>query len=149
MVAPQPDLPLGRGLTIPSAELAWRFSRASGPGGQNVNTTDSRVTLLFPLATTSALPPVLRERALRRLAGRLVEGGTLAITAQEHRSQWRNRQAAQERLVSLLEEAIRPPAPPRRRTRPTKGSVERRLAAKKLRSSVKGQRRGRPSLPDD
>jgi len=149
MVAPQPDLPLGRGLTIPSAELAWRFSRASGPGGQNVNTTDSRVTLLFPLATTSALPPVLRERALRRLAGRLVEGGTLAITAQEHRSQWRNRQAAQERLVSLLEEAIRPPAPPRRRTRPTKGSVERRLATKKLRSSVKGQRRARPSLPDD
>ena len=149
MVSPQPDLPLGRGLTIPSAELAWRFSRASGPGGQNVNTTDSRVTLLFPLATTSALPPALRERALRRLAGRLVEGGTLAITAQEHRSQWRNRQAAQERLVSLLEEAIRPPAPPRRRTRPTKGSVERRLATKKLRSSVKGQRRARPSLPDD
>ncbi|MFN9871388.1 MAG: alternative ribosome rescue aminoacyl-tRNA hydrolase ArfB [Cyanobacteriota bacterium] len=148
MPAPLPDLPLGRGLTIPSAELAWRFSRASGPGGQNVNTTDSRVTLLFPLATTSALPPALRERALRRLGPRLVEG-TLAITAQEHRSQWRNRQAAQERLVSLLQEAIAPPAPPRRRTRPTRGSVERRLAAKKLRSSVKGQRRGRPSLPDD
>ncbi|MCS5700882.1 aminoacyl-tRNA hydrolase [Cyanobium sp. FGCU-52] len=148
MVAPQPDLPLGRGLTIPSAELTWRFSRASGPGGQNVNTTDSRVTLLFPLASTSALPPALRERALRRLGSRLVEG-TLAITAQEHRSQWRNRQAAQERLVSLLEEAIRPPAPPRRRTRPTRGSVERRLAAKKQRSAVKGQRRARPSLPDD
>ncbi|MCS5690876.1 aminoacyl-tRNA hydrolase [Cyanobium sp. FGCU-6] len=148
MAAPLPDLPLGRGLTIPSAELVWRFSRASGPGGQNVNTTDSRVTLLFPLATTTSLPPALRERALRRLGSRLV-AGTLAITAQEHRSQWRNRQAAQERLVALLQEAITPPAPPRRRTRPTRGSVERRLAAKKLRSAVKGQRRGRPSLPND
>jgi len=115
------DLPIPPGLTIPAAELRWRFSRAGGPGGQGVNTTDSR---------------------------RLVEG-TLAITAQEHRSQWRNRQAAQERLVSLLQEAITPPAPPRRRTRPTRGSVERRLAAKRLRSAVKGQRRGRPSLPDD
>jgi ribosome-associated protein len=148
MVAPLPDLSLGSGLTIPSAELRWRFSRASGPGGQNVNSTDSRVMLLFPLANSEALPPVLQRRALRRLGHRLVDGA-LQITAQEHRSQWRNRQAAQERLVALLQEAIAPPAPVRRGTRPSRASIERRLAAKRRRAALKGQRRSRPGLPDD
>ena len=134
------DLPLGEGLVIPAAELVWRFSRASGPGGQGVNTTDSRVELVFDLAASGALPPPLRERALRRLAGRLTSAG-LVIVAAEHRSQWRNRQAAQRRLLALLREGLAPPAPPRRRTRPTRGSVERRLKAKRRRGAIKSGRR--------
>jgi ribosome-associated protein len=142
MVAPLPDLHLGSGLTIPSAELRWRFSRSSGPGGQNVNTTDSRVTLIFDLAASEALSPPLRARALRRLEGQLLDG-CVVITASEQRSQWQNRVAAQRRLVALLEEALRPPPPPRRPTRPTRGSVQRRLEAKARRSAVKRQRGGR------
>jgi ribosome-associated protein len=133
---------------IPAAELRWRFSRSSGPGGQNVNTTDSRVELLFDLATTPSLPPHLQARALRRLEGKLVEG-CVVIAASEHRSQWQNRVAAQRRLVELLQEAIKPPPPPRRPTKPTRASVQRRLAAKKQRGAVKQQRQGRPQLSDD
>ena len=133
---------------IPAAELRWRFSRSSGPGGQNVNTTDSRVELLFDLATTPSLQPHLQARALRRLEGKLVEG-CVVIAASEHRSQWQNRVAAQRRLVELLQEAIKPPPPPRRPTKPTRGSVQRRLQAKKQRGAVKQQRRGRIQLSDD
>jgi len=133
---------------IPAAELRWRFSRSSGPGGQNVNTTDSRVELLFDLAATPSLPPQLRARALRRLEARLLEG-CVVIAASEHRSQWQNRVAAQRRLVELLQEAIKPPPPPRRPTKPTRASVQRRLAAKKQRGAVKQQRQGRPQLSDD
>ena len=142
------DLQLSGRWVIPAAELRWRFSRSSGPGGQNVNTTDSRVELGFDLAATAALPPLLQARALRRLEGRLVEGWVV-IAASEHRSQWQNRVAAQRRLVELRQEAIKPPPPPRRATKPTRGSKERRLAAKKLRSAIKGQRRSRPQLPED
>ena len=130
------------------AELGWRFSRSSGPGGQNVNSTDSRVELIFNLETSAALPAALRARALARLAGQLVDG-TIVIAASEHRSQWQNRVAAQRRLVGLLQAAIAPPAPPRRRTKPTRGSVERRLAAKKQRSAIKGRRQGRSGSPED
>ena len=143
-----PDLPLNEQLVIPSAELSWRFSRSSGPGGQGVNTTDSRVELVFDLAATTALPPLLKARALRRLEGRLLDGALL-LTASEHRSQWQNRQAALRRVAELLRSAIEPPPPPRRRTKPTRGSVERRLSAKKQRGAIKGQRRSRPPLPDD
>ncbi|MBC1261255.1 aminoacyl-tRNA hydrolase [Synechococcus sp. BSF8S] len=143
-----PDLPLGERLVIPAAELGWRFSRSSGPGGQGVNTTDSRAELVFDLAATTALPPLLKARALRRLEGRLLEGAVV-ITASEHRSQWQNRQAALRRLAELLRSAIEPPPPPRRRTKPTRGSVERRLSAKKQRGAIKGQRRSRPPHPDD
>ena len=142
------DLQLSGRWVIPAAELRWRFSRSSGPGGQNVNTTDSRVELVFDLAATTALPPLLQARALRRLEGRLVEG-CVVIAASEHRSQWQNRVAAQRRLVELLQEAIKPPPPPRRATKPTRGSKERRLAAKKLRGAIKGQRGSRPLLPED
>ena len=142
------DLQLSGRWVIPAAELRWRFSRSSGPGGQNVNTTDSRVELGFDLAATAALPPLLQARALRRLEGRLVEGWVV-IAASEHRSQWQNRVAAQQRLMALLQEAIKPPPPPRRATKPTRGSKERRLAAKLLRSAIKGQRRSRPQLPED
>ena len=130
------------------AELGWRFSRSSGPGGQNVNSTDTRVELLFNLASSASLPAVLKARALNRLAPRLVDGA-LVIVASEHRSQWQNRVAAQLRLVTLLQEAIAPPAPPRRRTKPTRGSVERRLTAKKQRSAIKGKRQGQPRSPED
>ena len=142
------DLQLSGYWVIPAAELRWRFSRSSGPGGQNVNTTDSRVELLFDLASTPSLPPHLRARALQRLEGRLVEG-CVVIAASEHRSQWQNRVAAQRRLLELLQEAIKPPPPPRRATKPTRGSVRRRLEAKKQRSAVKQQRRGRLQLPED
>ena len=143
-----PDLPLTDTLTIPAGELGWRFSRSSGPGGQGVNTTDSRVELVFDLAASQALPPHLQARALRRLEGKLVDGA-IVIAASEHRSQWQNRVAAQRRLVELRQEARRPPPPPRRPTKPSRGSVERRLAAKKQRSAIKGQRSGRVQLPED
>lgn len=142
------DLGFGPGLRLRRADLRWRFSRAAGPGGQNVNRRDSRVELVFNLAGSDALPPLLRQRALRRLAGRLVEG-CVVMVAEEHRSQWRNRQAAQERLLALLEEAIAPPPPPRRPTRPSRGSVERRLQAKRRRGERKGLRGGRLTAPED
>jgi ribosome-associated protein len=141
------DLMLCERWVIPAAELRWRFSRSGGPGGQNVNTTDSRVELVFDLAATPSLPPHLLTRALQRLEARLVEG-CVVIAASEHRSQWQNRVAAQRRLVDLLQEAIKPPPPPRRPTKPTRGSVQRRLAAKKQRSAVKQQRR-RSQSPGD
>ena len=144
---PTADLRLTPALVIGAAELACRFSRSSGPGGQNVNTTDSRVELVFDLAASAALPPALQARALGRLEGKLVEG-CVVIAASEHRSQWQNRVAAQRRLVELLQEAIKPPPPPRRATRPTRGSVQRRLAAKKQRGAIKGQRGSRPQ-PED
>ncbi len=138
------DLPLGNGLVIPAAELGWRFSRASGPGGQGVNTTDSRVELVYDLAASDALPTALRERALRRLASRLTPVG-LVVVAAEHRSQWQNRQAAQKRLVELLQAAMAPPPPPRRPTKPSRGSVERRLKVKRQRGSLKSRRRQGPA----
>ena len=127
-------------LTVPEAELSVRFSRSSGPGGQGVNTTDSRVELSFDLGRSPTVPDDLRARALRRLAGRLV-GGVLTVTASEHRAQLRNREAAEARLVDLLRDAVAPPAPPRRPTKPTRGSQERRLAGKRLRSETKRGRR--------
>jgi ribosome-associated protein len=134
------DLTVRPGVVIPDRELRWRFSRSSGPGGQGVNTADSRVELSWDLAASSALPPVLKTRAVQRLAGRLVDG-VLTITASEHRAQLRNRVAARTRLAALLREAIAPPPRARRATRPSRASVERRLADKRRRSAVKRQRR--------
>jgi ribosome-associated protein len=134
------DLELTPSLVIPAAELRERFSRSSGPGGQGVNTADSRVELSFDLANTTALPQHLRDRALTRLAGRLTDG-VLTIAASEHRNQLANRRAARQRLAAILRTAIRPPAPPRRPTKPSRGSVERRLAAKRRRSDTKRTRR--------
>jgi ribosome-associated protein len=129
-----------RGITIPEAELAWRFSRSSGPGGQSVNTADSRVELTFDLAGSSVVPPHLKDRARSRL-GRRLTGGMLTVTASEYRSQHRNREAARARLVALLTDAFAPPAPPRRPTRPSRGATERRLAGKRQRSETKALRR--------
>lgn len=125
---------------IPEHELTWRFSRSGGPGGQSVNTTDSRVELLFDLAGSPSVPDHLRARALGRLGHRLVEG-RISVVASEYRSQLRNRDAARARLAELLERAFAPPAPKRRPTRPTRGSQERRLAGKKRRGEVKSMRR--------
>ncbi|MEV0529710.1 alternative ribosome rescue aminoacyl-tRNA hydrolase ArfB [Streptomyces sp. NPDC050439] len=128
-------------VSLPEAELMWRFSRSSGPGGQHVNTSDSQVELRFDLANTEALPPVWKERALERLAGRLV-GGVVSVRASEHRSQWRNREMAATRLASLLAEATAPPPRPRRATKIPRGINERRLREKKQRSQTKRGRAG-------
>ncbi|WNM40685.1 alternative ribosome rescue aminoacyl-tRNA hydrolase ArfB [Micromonospora halotolerans] len=127
-------------LVVPDAELRERFSRSSGPGGQGVNTTDSRVELSFDLAGSPSVPESLRARALDRLAGRLVDG-VLTVTASEHRAQLANREAARERLVALLREAVAPPPKPRRPTRPSRAAKERRLADKKRQSQRKRDRR--------
>lgn len=129
-----------RSASIPEAELSWRFSRSSGPGGQGVNTADSRVELSFDLAGSEAFSSMLKARALERLAGRLVHG-VLTVVASEYRSQLRNREAAAERLVGILSEATAPPPRPRRATRPSKGATERRLAEKQRRSATKRLRR--------
>jgi ribosome-associated protein len=131
-----------RGLVVHARELRWRFSRSSGPGGQGVNTTDSRAELSFDVAASPSLPDDLRQRALARLRGRLVEG-VLTVVASEHRSQLRNREAARERLAQVLRAATASDPPARRPTRPTKGSQRRRLDAKTRRGAVK-KLRGRP-----
>ncbi|GAA1501470.1 alternative ribosome rescue aminoacyl-tRNA hydrolase ArfB [Streptomyces synnematoformans] len=129
-------------VVLPEAELVWRFSRASGPGGQHVNTSDTRAEVRFDLARTQALPPVWKERALRRLADRLVDG-QVVVRAGQHRSQWRNREAAAVRLAALLAEATAPPPAPRRKRKVPRGVNERRLREKKQRSDVKRGRTGR------
>ena len=140
-VPPGPGVP--QGLVVPESELTEQFSRSSGPGGQGVNTTDSRVQLSLDLSTTTALTDRQRERVLERLAGRLV-GTVLTVDASEFRSQRRNRSAARERVASLLREALSPPPPPPPPTQRTRGSQRRRLEAKSQRGQVK-QRRARPS----
>ena len=136
-IPPGPGCP--RGLVVPAGELIERFSHASGPGGQGVNTADSRVQLSLDLATTTALNDKQRERALCELDDRL-SGTVLTITAAEHRSQRRNRAAARERLAEVLRSALVPPVP-RRATKPTRASKLRRLDAKKRRSEIKARRR--------
>ncbi|MBF1231944.1 MAG: aminoacyl-tRNA hydrolase [Isoptericola variabilis] len=128
-----------RGLVVPAGELIERFSHASGPGGQGVNTADSRVQLSLDLATTVALNEKQREHALSVLGDRLM-GTLLTITAAEHRSQRRNRAAARECLAHVLRAALTPPTP-RRATKPTRASKLRRLADKKRRGEVKARRR--------
>ena len=148
---PQPGAPLRvppgpglrHGLVVDAGELVERFSRSSGPGGQGVNTTDSRVELDFdPSASraVAALPDATRERLLGRLAPKLV-GGRLLVVASEHRSQRQNRVVARQRLVTMLREAAAPEPPSRRPTRPTKGSQRRRVDAKKRRGQLKSGRR--------
>lgn len=139
------DLVVSRRLVIPAGELRERFSRSSGPGGQGVNTADSRVELSFDVAQSPSVPTDLRDRMLERLAPRLA-GGVLTIAASEHRAQLANREAARKRLVAVLRAASAPPPRARRATKPTRGSKERRIAAKKRRGDVK---RGRGRAPED
>ena len=136
------DLVISRSLTVKDSELRERFSRSSGPGGQGVNTADSRVELSYDVANAAGLGPTIRARLLDRLATRLVDG-VLTIAASEHRTQLANRKAARERLVEILHEAAAPPPRKRRPTKPTRGSKERRLAEKKRRGETKQGRQGR------
>jgi ribosome-associated protein len=135
------DLPVTGSLVVPAAALAWRFSRSSGPGGQGVNTADSRVELSVAPLQLPGLSDAQRDRLAARLAGRLVDG-VLTVVASEHRQQLRNRQAARERLAAVLRAALAPPPAARRRTKPTRGSQERRIAAKKRRGELKRRRGG-------
>lgn len=135
------DLRVTASVTVPGGELTERFSRSSGPGGQGVNTADSRVELLFDVERSPSLTPALRERLLERLEARLVDG-VLVVTASEHRNQLANRRAAHLRMAALVEAAAAPPGPRRRPTKATRGSKERRLTAKKQRGSIKKGRQG-------
>lgn len=137
------DLEVSPALSIPASELAWRFSRSSGPGGQHVNTSDSRVELSWDLAGSSALTEQQRERLVDRLGRRLV-AGVLTVTASEQRSQLRNREIARRKLAQLVADALAPDAAARRATKRTRGSDRRRLDAKQQRSATKQQRQ-RPS----
>ncbi|WP_166382935.1 alternative ribosome rescue aminoacyl-tRNA hydrolase ArfB [Catellatospora methionotrophica] len=135
------DLKINDQLVVPDSELRERFSRSSGPGGQGVNTTDSRVELSFDVERSHSLSDEHRQRLLERLAHRLT-GGVLTVAASEHRAQLSNREAARDRLAALLREALAPPPPPRRPTKMSKGAKQRRLQSKKHRSAIKQLRRG-------
>jgi ribosome-associated protein len=141
------ELQVNSWLVIPASELAVRFSRSSGPGGQSVNTTDSRVELSFDVARSPALPEWARSRALERLRGRLA-GGVLTVASSGERSQLMNRQEAMERLAGLLREAVAPPPRSRVVTKPSKGARERRLQDKRRRSDVKRNRQLPPRAQD-
>ena len=131
-VEPGPGVP--DGLRIRAAELVERFSRSPGPGGQSVNTADSRVQLELDVRACTAFDDHQRERVLARA------GSVISVTASEHRSQHRNRVAARERLASAIRDALAPPPPSRRPTRPGRGAKERRLQAKRERSETKSLR---------
>jgi len=136
----RPGRGLPDGLVVPDAELVERFSRASGPGGQGVNTTDSRVELRWDIANSRALDDTQRATLLRRLDARLTDG-TLVVVASEHRAQLQNRTAARARLAAAVSEAFEPPAPPRRPTRPSRAARQRRVDAKRQRGELKSLRR--------
>lgn len=138
------DLRVSRTLSIPAVELEWRFSRASGPGGQHVNTSSTRVELSWNIAASHVLSQGQRERLLERLSSRLTDGN-ITVSAAEQRSQLLNRRSAQEKLGQIIAAALAPDPPKRRATKPTKGSQRRRLEAKAQRSQTKAQRR-RPTL---
>ncbi|MEI7779779.1 MAG: alternative ribosome rescue aminoacyl-tRNA hydrolase ArfB [Actinomycetes bacterium] len=129
-----------RSVVIPEGEVRWRFSKSSGPGGQSVNTTDSRAEVRFNVATSPSLSPFYKARALARLADRLV-AGEIVVVAQEHKSQLRNREAAAARLQEILAAALAPEPHKRRPTKVSKAAVERRLKEKKVRAQVKRNRR--------
>lgn len=138
-----PDLEVDHRFVVPEVELRERFSRSSGPGGQGVNTTDSRVELSWDIASSPSIPEWLRERLLARLSSRLA-GGVLTVAASTQRAQLANRAEARERMASLLRAAAAPPPPQRRPTKPSRGAKERRLSEKKRRSQTKQGRRVRP-----
>ena len=138
------DLVIRDSLAIPAHELQWRFSRSSGPGGQSVNTSDSRASLRFNVDESQALSTLQRKRIGERIGDRLVDG-VLTVTASEERSQYLNRQQARRRLAALLSAAVAPPPRRRRATKPSRAAIERRLSNKRRRSEIK---RGRSQLDD-
>jgi ribosome-associated protein len=140
VLSPRRGLP--DGLVVPDAEFVERFSRSSGPGGQGVNTADSRVELRWDIVASRSLDEIQRARILDRLAARLTDG-ELILFASEHRSQLQNRTAVRARLAMLLTDALAPPPPARRATRPSRAAKQRRLDEKKRRGQIKANR-GRP-----
>jgi ribosome-associated protein len=136
------DLRVDATVAIPAAELQWRFSHSGGPGGQGVNTADTKAELRFNLVETQSIPPHLKERALQRLGARLVNG-SLIVVASAYRTQLDNRRAAAAKLAVMLSRAIAEPLPPRRPTRPSRGSVQARLDDKRRRGRLKRDRRDR------
>ncbi|EEI17686.1 alternative ribosome rescue aminoacyl-tRNA hydrolase ArfB [Corynebacterium lipophiloflavum] len=142
-IAPGPGIP--DGAVIAAADLAERFAKSSSPGGQGVNTTDSKVQLSIDITESASLTDDQRRRILRNLEHRL-DGSVLTVSASTQRSQVRNRAEARKRMAALLREALAPPPRPRRKTKPTRGSVRRRLEAKRRRSELKSTRR-RPQIP--
>ena len=138
------DIQVTRALTIPAAELGWRFSRSSGPGGQHVNTSDSRVELTWDIAASQVLSDEQRERILTKLGHRTV-GTAITVASSAERSQLRNRDTARAKLGRLVADALAPDGPKRRATKPTRGSAQRRLQSKGIRAEVKRNRR-RPGL---
>jgi ribosome-associated protein len=140
------ELRVSARVVIPEHELQWRFSRSSGAGGQHVNTSSTRVELVFDVVNSKAFGPVLRARAIERLASRLVDG-CLVIVASERRSQFKNRLAARERLAETLRVAIAPPPRVRRPTRPTYSSKKERVETKRKRGDIKRGRQ-RPVSDD-
>jgi ribosome-associated protein len=137
------DLEVSPALTIPATELGWRFSRSSGPGGQHVNTSDSRVEVSWNIAESAVLTEEQRLQLLGRLERRLING-VVTVAASEQRSQLRNREIALTKLAVLVTDGLAPDGPRRRATKPTRGSGRRHMAAKTQRSATKQQRR-RPS----
>jgi len=141
------DLTINSRLIIPSKELKWRFSRSSGPGGQGVNTTDSRVELVFDIKRSSVIGPFLKQRLLEQLKSRCTNG-CLSIIAAEERSQYQNRRLALTRLTDLLRVGLKAPPKERKATKPTRASQKRRINAKKHRSALKQKRQRKPSTSD-
>jgi len=137
------DLRVGRGIVIPADELEFRFSRSGGPGGQNVNRRATKAEVIFDLAGSTALNAHQRRRAAARLRSRMDARGRVRVVAQAERTQAQNRARAVATLARLLEDALRPPPPPRRPTKPTAGAKEKRLASKRMRAKTKRER-GRP-----
>jgi len=140
------DLVVTAEVVIPAAELQWRFDTAGGPGGQHANKSATRAELRLDVAATTAFDEPARSRVLDNLGSSVVDG-VLMIQVGESRSQFRNRQLARKRMAAILRDALRPPAPRRRPTKPGRAARERRLAAKRARSEKKRLRR-RPIEPD-
>ncbi|GAC1408609.1 MAG: alternative ribosome rescue aminoacyl-tRNA hydrolase ArfB [Actinomycetota bacterium] len=142
------DIDTGRGVVIPAGEIAVRFSRSGGAGGQNVNKRDTQVELLFDVNASEVLQDAQRRRIKSRLRNRIDSEGVLHVVSSEERTQGRNRELALERMGELLNEALAPPPKPRRATRPSRTSVERRITDKKRRGQVKHLRRDDDEQPD-
>jgi len=130
---PPSDIRTKRGLIVPEVALQWTFARASGPGGQHVNKTSSRATLTIDVGLIAG-PERTKERMLTALASHIT------VTCQESRSQWRNRQSCIEQVVDIIDTAAAPPPKVRKKSKPSRGAIERRLSSKKKDSETKSLR---------